>query len=131
MIFLSMFKRKKEENNKNNLSKNDWPESVVILNEKNFIEFIEKYPFAIVDFWAAWCAPCKTMNPRLRLLSKTYKGKVAFGKVDSQKHEKLAKKYKIYGIPNLIFFKNGKNILSINGVRSIGSLKDTIDDLLK
>jgi thioredoxin 1 len=71
------------------------------------------------------------MAPRLRRLSKIYKGKVAFGKLDIQNNQDIARQYKIIGIPHLVFFKNGKKISSITGVKSIGDLKDTIDALLK
>ena len=108
-----------------------WPDYVVTLNGKNFNEFIQKYPLSLVDFWAPWCAPCRTMAPRLRRLSKIYKGKVAFGKLDTQANEDIAKKYKIMGIPHLMFFRYGKKVSTVTGVRSVGDLKDIIDDLLK
>jgi thioredoxin 1 len=71
------------------------------------------------------------MAPRLRRLSKIYKGKVAFGKLDTQKNQDIAKQYKILGIPHLMFFRFGKKITSIAGVKSVGAIKNVIDDLLK
>ena len=109
----------------------EWPDHVITLEGNNFNKFIEKYPLSIVDFWAPWCAPCRAMAPRLRRLSKIYKGKVAFGKLDTQKNQDIAKQYKIMGIPHLIFFRNGKKVTSITGVKSVGNIKDTIDGLLK
>ena len=84
-----------------------------------------------VDFWASWCAPCRVIAPRIRRLSKIYKGKVAFGKLDTQKNQDIAKQYKIMGIPHLAFFSYGKKISSMTGVKSVGDIKNVIDDLLK
>ena len=133
MVVLGLFNRKKGKYSPDlkNLSASEWPDHVATLDEKNFGDFIQKYPLSVVDFWAPWCAPCRTMGPRLRRLSKIYKGKVAFGKLNTQENEDIAKKYKIMGIPHLIFFCNGKKIGISTGVKSVGALKDTIDDLLK
>jgi thioredoxin 1 len=109
----------------------DWPDHVLTLEKNNFKEFIQKYPLSVVDFWAPWCAPCKVMGPRLRRLSKIYKGRVAFGKLDTQNNQDIAKKYRIVSIPYLVFFEKGKKIATITGLKSVGSIKNVIDDLLK
>lgn len=133
MIVLGIFDRskKRKEDNKNTQSVNEWPYYVVTLDERNFDDFIQKYPLSLVDFWAPWCAPCKAMAPRLRRLSKIYNKKVAFGKLDIQENQYIAKKYKIMGIPHLVFFNYGKKISSITSLKSVGYIKDTIDDILK
>jgi len=133
MIFFGLFKHKQKvyDSNHKTLSVNKWPDYVVTLERKNFDEFIEKYPLSVIDFWAPWCAPCKVMSPRLRRVSKIYKGKVAFGKLDTQKNQDIAKQYKIMGIPHLVFFSYGKKIAETTGVKSVGYIKDTISDLLK
>lgn len=118
-------------NSDNNISKKDYPDHVITLDSKKFNAFIEKYPLSVVDFWASWCAPCKAMAPRLRRLSKIYKGKVAFGKIDTQKNQDIAKKYKIQSIPHLLAFSYGKKVLSIAGLRSVGNLKKTIEEILQ
>jgi len=113
------------------LSKSEWPGHVVTLEAGKFNEFIKKYPLSVIDFWAPWCAPCKKMAPRLRRLSTIYKGKVAFGKLNTQIDSDIAKQYKIMGIPHFGFFNHGKKIASMTGVKSVGEIKDTIEDLLK
>ena len=130
MIHLSFFKSKKN-HKENSIPSLEWPYHIVTLEGKKFYDFIKKYPFSIVDFWAPWCAPCKSMSPRLRRLSKIYKGKVAFGKLDTQKNQDIAKKYKIMGIPHLVFFKNGKKISSLTGLKSVNDIKNVIDIFLK
>jgi len=130
MVDLDFLKRKKESAKKPIQSK-EWPDHVVTLEGKNFNNFIEKYPLSMVDFWAPWCAPCKAMLPRLRRLSVIYKGKVAFGRLNTQENEAISKKYKIMGIPHFKFFSYGKKVASMTGVKSVGDIKDTIDGLLK
>jgi len=133
MIFIGLFKREQKvcDSNHKALQANNWPDYVLNLDGKNFIKFVEKYPLSIVDFWAPWCAPCRAMAPRLRRLSKIYKGKVAIGKLDTQKNQDIAKQYKIMGIPHLIFFRYGKKVTSITGVKSVGYIKNVIEDLLE
>jgi len=104
-----------------------WPKYVEKLNKKEFYDFLEKYQICFIDFYADWCKPCKTMNPRIRRLSKIYYGKVAFGKINTQKEKDLAKKYKIMSIPTYILFKNSKEKANFSGERSIGDLKKVLD----
>jgi len=133
MIYLGIFSSNKERkiSDKQALYDAQWPDYVITLETKNFNNFIQKYPLSVVDFWASWCAPCKVMAPRLRRLSKIYKGKVAFGKIDIQKNQDIARQYKISGIPHLVVFKNGKKTSSLTGVKSVGDIKDAIDVFLK
>jgi thioredoxin 1 len=129
MIDLIFFKRKKDYK-MNFRSYNDWPDYIITLEEINFNDFIEKYPFSIVDFWAPWCSPCKTMSSRLRRLSKIYKGKIAFGKLNTEKNQDIVKKYKIMGIPHLVLFNYEKKITSITGLKSVGYIKNIIGEYL-
>jgi len=130
MVDLGFLKRKKD-SAKKPLQSKEWPDHVVTLEGKNFNNFIEKYPLSIVDFWAPWCAPCRMMSPRLRRLSTIYKGKVAFGKLDTQKDQDIAKQYRIMGIPHLMFFRYGEKITSVSGLKSVGSIKNVIENLLE
>jgi len=133
MLALGIFKHK--EKKQGSVQKNSsiikWPDHVVNLDKKNFEEFIKKYPLSVIDFWAPWCGPCKAMLPRLRRLSVIYKSKVAFGRLNTQENQDLAKKYKIAGIPHLAFFRYGKKISSSVGLKSVGDIKKDIDGFLK
>lgn len=133
MIFLGFFKHKKIDPDSGKITPKllDWPEHVITLDKKNFEKFIQKYPLSIIDFWAPWCAPCKAMAPRVRRLSIIYKGKVAFGKLDTQENKDIAKKYRIMGIPHLVFFRYGKKVTSTTGVKSVNDIKELIEDVLK
>jgi thioredoxin 1 len=130
---IDIFKRKTKKiySNNSNRVADEIVEYIVTLNNKDFNKFINKYYLSIVDFWAPWCAPCREMGPRFRRLSKIYKEKAAFGKLDTQKYPEIAKKYKILTIPHIVFFSFGKKISSLSGLRSIGDLKNEIDTCYK
>jgi len=130
---MRIFKHKKEncKSSQGAPSKVEWPDHIITLDKKNFENFIQKYPLSIIDFWAPWCTPCKAMAPRVRRLSNIYKGKVAFGKLDTQENKDIAKKHKIMGIPHLVFFRYGKKVTSTTGVKSVNDIKGLIEDVLK
>jgi thioredoxin 1 len=128
-LFKSKIKKTKDNNSKKSTEK--VIDHILKLDDNNFNEFINKYSLSVVDFWAPWCAPCRELTPRFRRLSKIYKEKVAFGKLDIQKYPDIAKKYKILTIPHIIFFSFGKQISSLSGLRSIGDMKNEIDACYK
>ena len=109
----------------------DWPVEVVQLNDNIFSLFIKKYPLSLVDFWAPWCGPCKTISSRVRRLSKLYNGQVAFGKLNVQHHKQIADQYHVTNIPYLVFFSYGKKIASLVGAKSMVDIKRKIDSLQK
>ena len=122
--------RKKTESKRTPPPKEDWPTHVKSLDRKGFDVFIEKYPVSLVDFYSPHCGPCKTMASRLRPLSKEYKHRVAFAKVDVTRHQELAKRFKIMSVPKLIVFSYGKKVGSMLGVKSISTLTKTLDEVL-
>lgn len=61
----------------------------------------------LVDFWAEWCGPCKSIAPILEELSKEYQGKVKFLKLNVDDNNESPARYGVRGIPSLILFKNG------------------------
>lgn len=100
---------------------------MTILTTENFDDFI-KNGCAVVDFWATWCGPCKMLSPVVDELEKNNKD-VAFGKVNVDEYEELAVRYGISFIPALFFFKNGKNVNKIVGVKSIDELQKILDEV--
>jgi len=62
----------------------------------------------LVDFWAAWCGPCRMVGPIIDELSKEYDGKAVVGKVDVDNNQEFAAKYGVRNIPTVLLFKNGE-----------------------
>ena len=86
----------------------DWPGEPVNVSDSEFKEFIGKYPFVIVDCWAPWCGPCRMLGPVIDELAGDYKGKVVFGKLNTDDNQATAMAHGIMSIPTLLFFKNGE-----------------------
>ncbi len=69
----------------------------------------------IVDFWAAWCTPCRLIAPILEELAKEYDGKIKVAKLDVDHNPETPSRYGIMGIPTLILFKDGEPVERIVG----------------
>ena len=74
-----------------------------------------QYPIFILDCWAEWCGPCRTIGPIIEQLAAEMKGKVVFGKLNVDENMQTANKYRISAIPTLMIFKNGKLIDQTSG----------------
>jgi len=88
----------------------------VELTEESFEQEVLKATIPVlVDFWAAWCGPCKMIAPIVEELATEYEGKLKIGKVDVDNHQKIAMQYGIRSIPTLLMFKGGKVVEQIIG----------------
>ena len=92
-------------------------EKILTLTDKNFQQQT-KNRLVLVDFWAEWCAPCRMMAPIFNEVAAELDGKAFVGKVDVQKYQDLATKFKVRGIPTLILFKDGKEVNRFVGVKT-------------
>jgi thioredoxin 1 len=93
-------------------------------------EVLQSSNVVMVDFWAAWCGPCKMVAPVVEELAKEYEGKAKFFKLNTDENPDLASRYKIRGIPTLMFFKNGQAVEQIVGVVPKAQLKAKLDSLV-
>jgi thioredoxin len=80
----------------------------VELTGSSFGAFIAQHPIAVVDCWAAWCGPCRVMEPHIASLARELQGRVAFGKLNVDEHPRTAEAFEVSSIPTLLLFRQGK-----------------------
>jgi thioredoxin 1 len=87
----------------------------IILSDATFSSEISKYPVMVVDFWAAWCGPCRTVAPIIEQLAKEYSGRVAFGKLNVDENPLTSSEFQVESIPTLLIFRDGEPVDGIIG----------------
>jgi len=93
-------------------------------------EILNSKGLVMVDFWAIWCGPCRIIAPTVEELAKEYSGRVKVAKLNTDENPDIASRYKIMGIPTIMFFKNGQKVDQIVGAVPKPQLKAKIDALL-
>ena len=91
-----------------------------------FNEIIQSDKPVLVDFFAAWCGPCKIMTPVLKELKEEIGDSAIIIKVDVDKNPQAASEFRVQGVPTLILFKNGKQLWRQSGVVSKAVLTSVI-----
>ncbi|MGC2237190.1 MAG: thioredoxin [Pyrinomonadaceae bacterium] len=91
----------------------------VIITDQNFAGEVERSPLPVlIDFWAAWCGPCRIIAPTIEQLAKELSGKVRVGKLDVDANQMTAGRFHVRSIPTLLILKSGKEVERIVGVQS-------------
>jgi len=93
-------------------------------------EVLQSEALVLVDFWAVWCGPCQMVAPIVEEIAGEYEGKLKVCKLNTDENPDIASKYRIMGIPTLMFFKNGAAVDQVVGAVPKGQLKSKVDSLI-
>ncbi len=111
---------------------NESTRSVTRIAEAQFAGEVEKATLpVVVDFYATWCGPCKVLSPRLDKLAGEFSGKIKFVKVNVDEAQELAGRFRVEGIPTLLFVKNGKVEDRVTGLLPEDALKARLNAFAK
>ena len=101
------------------------PGAVIDLAAEDFATTLPTHPFAIVDFWAPWCAPCRAFAPVFAAAATRHPG-VLFAKVNTEEQQELAGHFNIRSIPTLMVFREGIVVFSQAGALNSSALEQAL-----
>lgn len=97
---------------------------------ENFNDIIKSGQLILVDFYATWCGPCKTMHPILEQLKENLGDSIRIIKIDVDKNEAISAQYRIMSVPTFMLFKNGEAVWRQSGTIRLNDLKNLISQHL-
>jgi thioredoxin 1 len=101
-------------------------DKIIEITDDEFDSALEKNPLILIDFWAAWCFPCKMVAPLVEEMAETYKDKLVCAKLNVDENPATASKFSITGIPTLLLFKEGNPVERVVGAVPKEQLEDKI-----
>lgn len=106
-------------------------ENLLHVTDEDFeAEILKSEKPVLVDFWAAWCGPCKAIAPTIEALAEEYAGQIRVAKLDVDNNPKSAMKFGIRAIPTMIMFKDGEVSDQITGAVGKAQLEEAIKKAL-
>jgi thioredoxin 1 len=101
------------------------------ITDANFEEVVLKSDKpVVVDFWAAWCGPCRMVGPIIEELATEYEGKAVVGKVDVDNNPGVSAQFGIRNIPTILFLKNGEIVDKLVGAAAKAQFAAKLDAIL-
>ena len=102
------------------------------ITDANFKEVLANNAVVVVDFGAAWCGPCKSLQPVIDKIATAYEGRAAVGKIDIEESPETTEEFAIRSVPTILFFKNGEMVPGKKIVGATSEAKTTaiIDEIL-
>ena len=100
-------------------------QEIIELTDENFAASINDHPFAVVDFWAPWCAPCRAFAPVFAAAAVKYP-EVRFAKVNTEEQQQLAGHFNIRSIPTLMIFRDNIIVFAEAGALSASALDQVL-----
>ena len=101
------------------------------VTDANFeAEVLQSEVPVLVDYWAAWCGPCKMIAPLLDEAAQTFEGRVTIAKLNVDENPDVPAKYGVRGIPTLMLFKNGEAAVTKVGAMSKSQLNSFLEEFL-
>ena len=101
------------------------------ITDANFEEIVLKSTQPVlVDFWAAWCGPCRMVGPIIEQVSADFDGRAAVGKLDVDTNQEFAAKYGVRNIPTVLVFKDGEIVDRKVGVSPKTAYAETLEALM-
>jgi len=107
-------------------------ENVKVVTDSDFdAEVLQSDVPVVVDFWAPWCGPCRMLSPTIEELATEHEGKVKVCKANADECREKAMNYTITAIPTIMFFKDGKEVKRLVGVRRKDEYEAVLTSLME
>jgi len=100
------------------------------INKENFKTLLDGDKLVVIDFWATWCGPCRSIAPIVEEVATEFEGKAVIGKCDIEENDEITSQFGIMSIPTIVFIKKGQLLDSHVGVIRKEDLVEKINKYL-